>query len=144
MGEIAREKLAAIEEVGEESIFDDIASGTTVNKMIKKLNIGWRLWYKWVDSKVGRRDRYYQAMEAAGHYYAARAVDTAQEADAGNVNLARLQVDTDKWIASKLNGQYDVRQKDVQINISVNDLHAQAAALLSDVEDAEVIDEGDV
>ena len=46
------------------------------------------------------------------------------------VNVSRLKVDTDKWIASKLNQKYDTRQRDVAINISVNDLHAQAAQLL--------------
>ena len=71
-------------------------------------------------------------------------MDTAQNADPATVNVSRLQVDTDKWIASKLNQQYDVRQKDIAINISVNDLHAQAAQLLGDVddiEDAEIVEE---
>jgi len=31
--------------------------------------------------------------------------------------------------------EYDVRQRDVAINISVNDLHAQAAMLLNSVTD---------
>jgi len=56
------------------------------------------------------------------------------------VNVARLQVDTDKWIASKLNAQYDTRQRDVAVNISVTDLHAQAAQLLNSVEMRDVID----
>ena len=49
-------------------------------------------------------------------------------------------------MASKLNAQYDTRQRDVAINISVNDLHAQAAALLSDVieGEAEEVDDDDV
>ena len=98
---------------------------------------------EWVDAERGRKDRYRAAQEAAGHFFASRAVDTAQNADPATVNVSRLQVDTDKWIASKLNQQYDVRQKDIAINISVNDLHAQAAQLLGDVddiEDAEIVD----
>ena len=73
-------------------------------------------------------------------------MQTAQSADPATVNVARLQVDTDKWIASKLNAQYDTRQRDVAINISVNDLHAQAAALLGDVieGDAVEVDDDDV
>jgi len=54
-----------------------------------------------------------------------------------------LQVDTDKWMASKLNAQYDTRQRDVAINISVNDLHAQAAQLLGDVIEGEVFEDDD-
>ena len=81
-------------------------------------------------------------MEAA-HYFADRAVKTAQMTDPSTVNADRLKVDTDKWIASKLNSQYDTRQKDVAINISVNDLHAQAAQLLGDVIEGEAEDVSD-
>ena len=80
---------------------------------------------------------YEQALSEAGNYYAERAVDTAQNAQPEDVNVSRLKVDTDKWIASKLNHKYDTRQRDVAINISVNDLHAQAAQLLGDVIDGE-------
>jgi hypothetical protein len=51
-----------------------------------------------------------------------------------------LKVDTDKWFASKMNAQYDTRQRDVAINISVTDLHAQAAQLLGDVIDGDATD----
>ena len=49
-------------------------------------------------------------------------------------------MDTDKWIASKLNDKYDTRQKDVNVNISINDLHAQAAALMSEALEREIVD----
>ena len=146
MGKIADVKLDAINAVGEEDIFHRIATGTSVTDVIAELNVGWKLWARWLDSAQGRRERYTEAMEAAGHFYAARAVKTAQQADIGSVNVARLQVDTDKWIAAKMNQQYDVRQRDVAINISVNDLHAQAAALLNEVNviDGEAVEvEGD-
>ena len=37
------------------------------------------------------------------------------------------------WKAAKASPEYDTRQRDVAINISVNDLHAQAAQLLNSV-----------
>jgi hypothetical protein len=91
----------------------------------------------WLDAAGGRRGRYEQALNEAGHYYAERAVDTAQTAQPEDVNVSRLKVDTDKWMASKLNSKYDTRQRDVAINISVNDLHAQAAELLDSVIEGE-------
>ena len=144
MGEVGKAKIAAINAVGEDEIFDRMSRGETVSKIIGEFNVGWKLWHKWLDAERGRKDRYRAAQEAAGHFFASRAVDTAQNADPATVNVSRLQVDTDKWIASKLNQQYDVRQKDIAINISVNDLHAQAAQLLGDVddiEDAEIVEE---
>jgi hypothetical protein len=144
MGEIGKAKIAAINAAGEDALFERMARGETVSTIIGELDVGWKLWHKWLDAERGRKDRYRAAQEAAGHFFASRAVDTAQKADPATVNVSRLQVDTDKWIASKLNQQYDVRQKDIAINISVNDLHAQAAELLGDlddVEDAEIVDE---
>jgi hypothetical protein len=143
MGEIGKTKLAAVEAVGEDEILERIASGVSMQQMCRELNIGTKLWYKWLDSVKGRRERYNGAQAEAAHFYANRAVETAQNTDPSMVNVARLQVDTDKWIASKLNAQYDTRQRDVAINISVNDLHAQAAALLGDVIEGEAVEVDD-
>jgi hypothetical protein len=52
-------------------------------------------------------------------------------------------VDTDKWMASKRNVAYDVRQRDVAVNISIGDLHAQAAELMREIDAGNVVIEGD-
>jgi len=41
------------------------------------------------------------------------------------VNKARLQVDTRKWMASKLDPE-NFGEKSMEVNISVGDLHLQA------------------
>jgi|TARA_R110000744_G_scaffold10977_2_gene33730 hypothetical protein len=138
MGAIMKARVKQLETIGEEEIFDRISNGMTVRSFISEMGMGWRAFYKWVDSHEGRRGRYEEAMHASAHFYANRAVDTAQAADIGSVNVARLQVDTDKWIASKLSPMYDVRQRDVNVNISVQDLHAQAHELLAS--NADIID----
>ena len=146
VGEVGKAKMAALDAVGEDDIFERIAQGETMQMLCKQYDIGTKLWYKWLDSVEGRRGRYNAAQAEAAHFYANRAVQTSQAATPDMVNVARLQVDTDKWIASKLNAQYDTRQRDVAINISVNDLHAQAAALLNNViegDAVEVNDDGD-
>jgi hypothetical protein len=140
VGEVGMAKMAALDEVGEEEILERISQGETMQVLCKKYDIGTKLWYKWLDRVEGRRDRYNAAQAEAAHFYANRAVQTAQAVTPDMVNVARLQVDTDKWIASKLNAQYDTRQRDVAVNISVTDLHAQAAQLLNTVEMKDVID----
>jgi len=127
VGKIGKAKIAAIEEIGEDEVLERISTGTSVRTLMKEFNIGYKLFAMWLDAAGGRRGRYEQALNEAGHYYAERAVDTAQTAQPEDVNVSRLKVDTDKWMASKLNSKYDTRQRDVAINISVNDLHAQAA-----------------
>ena len=143
VGKVGKAKIAELEEIGEDELFEQIARGKSIRKIMAEQKIGYKLWAKWLDAKPGRRERYASAQLEAGHYYAERAVETAQNTDPSMVNVARLQVDTDKWMASKLNAQYDTRQRDVAINISVNDLHAQAAALLGDVIEGEAVEVDD-
>lgn len=140
MGKVGDVKLAKLTEIGEEEMFEKITSGTTVTDLLAEVNVGWRLWGRWLDSAKGRRQRYEEALQQAAHFYASRAVNAAQNATPDAVNVARLQVDTDKWIAAKLNQQYDTRHKEVAVNISVNDLHAQAAELLRSVGSGDTID----
>ena len=140
MGKLMLEKVKRLEKIGEDTIFDRIVEGHTVKSIVGDLQIGWRTFYKWVDNVEGRRERYEEALEQSGHFYAARAVEAAQSADKENVNVARLQADTDKWFASKLNQTYDVRQRETTVTLKVEDLHAQAAALISFEIESEVVE----
>ncbi len=143
MGEIGKQKLAKLTSIGEDELFGRITSGTSVSDLLAEVEVGWKLWAKWLDAEKGRRERYEQTKKAAAHFYASRAVNTAQSATTADVAVSRLQVDTDKWIAAKLNEQYDTRQRDVAVNISVSDLHAQAAELLRSVGDTIDLDDDD-
>lgn len=140
MGKLMREQVKALEQIGEERLFDRILGGETVRSLAADLGIGWRTWYKFIDSAPGRRQRYDETLRDAGHAYAARAVETAQNATPETVNVARLQVDTDKWIAAKLNSQYDIRQKDISVTLKVEDLHAQVAAMIAQEVEADIIE----
>ena len=131
MGKITRERIKQLNEIGEDVIFERILAGNTVKSLLAGWGMGWGTWYKWLDSEDGRKDRYDETLRNAGHAYAQRAVETAQNATNENVTVARLQVDTDKWIASKLNSAYDVRQKETTVTLRIEDLHSQAAALIS-------------
>ena len=147
MGTLGKVKLAALEAAGEDEIFGLIADGKNASDVIKHYSVGWNIFHKWIAAGEGRAQRYDEAKEMAAHYYASQAQKIADEIHQieANVNSARLSVDVYKWKASKASPEYDVRQRDVAINISVNDLHAQAAMLLNsvvdDVIDAEVIDD---
>jgi len=155
MGKITQARIKQLNEIGEDVIFERILAGNTVKSLLAGWGMGWGTWYKWLDSEDGRKDRYDEVLRNAGHAYAQRAVETAQNATNENVTVARLQVDTDKWIASKLNSAYDVRHKETTVTLRVEDLHSQAAALISqeaersvmeaviDAEAVEVDSEGD-
>jgi len=150
MGKVGDIKLANVNKVGEDELFNRLATGTTLTDLLKEVGIGYKLWARWLDSSDGRRQRYADAQEQSAHFFASRAVSTAvntHEMDS-TINSAKLQVETDKWMAAKLNPQYDTRHREVAVNISVGDLHAEAAALLrqvsGDVIEGEAEDVSDV
>ena len=57
MGKLMQERIKQLEEIGEDTIFDRMVEGNTVKSIVNDLGIGWRTFYKWVDSVEGRRDR---------------------------------------------------------------------------------------
>ncbi len=135
MGTIGKVKLAALEEAGEDEIFGMIADGKNASDVIKHYDVGWHLFHKWIAAGEGRAQRYDEAKQMAGHFYASQAQKIADEIHQheASVNSAKLAVDVLKWKAAKASSEYDTRQRDVAVNISVNDLHAQAALLLNSV-----------
>ena len=135
MGKVADVKIASVNQIGEDELFNRLATGTTLSELLKDIGIGYKLWARWLDMSEGRRQRYVEAQEQSALFFASRAVNTAVSvhAEDNSIHSARLQVDTDMWMAAKLNPQYDTRHKEVAVNISVGDLHAEAAALLREV-----------
>ena len=147
MGKLTNARAKWLEEYGEEKMFERILSGETVRGIMFSNSqdapngcLSWASWYKWLDAVEGRRERYNEVLRNAAHAIAARAVETAQASTPETVVVDRLKVDTDKWYAAKLNDKYDTRQRDVNVNISINDLHAQAAALMSEELEREIVD----
>ena len=139
--ETGKQKIARLNKMGEDAILEKIASGVLTTDLINELGVGWKVWGRWLRASNGREQRVEEARQQAAHYFAARAVKTAQSADAGSVNVARLQVDTDKWIASKFNRDaYDQRQAGLSVNLNVGDLYAQAQALINAGDEGSVID----
>ena len=140
-------KLIAVDEIGEDEIFQRVADGVSHQELIKSLGIGYKLFNKWLDMRSGRRQAYEEAKHEASHFYAHRALQTAQASEPSTAASDRLRVDTDKWYAAKLNADYDTRQRDVAISVSINDLHAQAAQLLAsvngDVIEGDAVEVGD-
>ena len=154
MGQIGKVKMAVLNAAGEDEIFGMIAQGKKPSDVIKHFDVGWHLFHKWIAAEDGRDTRYKMARDMAGHHYASKAEEIAESIhmQEASVNSARLAVDTYRWLAAKANDQYDAKQNSVAVNVSVNDLHAQAAQLLKsvggdvidgDYEDAETVDDED-
>ena len=81
VGEVGKSKIMALEKLGEDEIFERIASGVSLASIKREFNIGHKLWAKWLDASDGRRGRYQAAQLEAGHFYAERALETAPLAE---------------------------------------------------------------
>lgn len=93
------------DEIAEE-ICDRIAKGESVKQICADRESGWlpgeSTVYRWLQENEAFRERYTLAREAQADGEFDQAKEIAMTATAENVQVARLQVDTIKWRASKL------------------------------------------
>ena len=57
--------------------------------------------YKWMHEDQGLTDQYARAREAQADFYVEEIIDIADKATPEEAQVARLQIDTRKWVASK-------------------------------------------
>ena len=55
MGKVADVKLASVNQIGEDELFNRLATGTTLSELLKDIGIGYKLWARWLDMSEGRR-----------------------------------------------------------------------------------------
>ena len=87
---------------GEDAILEFIASGGTISALCKLLAIGNTTFDRWVE-KGGetRRTAYARARVRAGQSLAEQTIDIADAATPQDAQVAKLRVDTRRWLASK-------------------------------------------
>jgi hypothetical protein len=138
---IKRALFAKIEQHGGiEFVCAHIAEGMTIGRLAEYLECSRPLLSLWINQTEERKEAVLRARKLKAEKLAEDALDIADNADEssnGGVNKARLQVDTRKWMASKLDpDQYGDKQGPA-VNISIGDLHLTA---LKQMNKAEVID----
>lgn len=85
-----------------QKICDEVAGGSTAIAAVRKHGIGWTTFWEWCKAHEWLANEYARAEEQRGQVLANELLELADTADAQNVNAVRLQVDTRKWLASKL------------------------------------------
>lgn len=88
----------------EDRMLEEIASGRSVISLCKEED--WTpnadTWYRWMYKIDGLSDRYTRAKSISSEYHADQILAIADEADNQSFQVARLQIDARKWVASKL------------------------------------------
>ena len=88
----------------EERMLEEIASGRSVISMCReeKWTPNADTWYRWMYKIDGLSDRYTRAKSISSEFHADQILSIADEATNQNFQVARLQIDSRKWVASKL------------------------------------------
>jgi len=122
-----REAMRKLEEQGEDALFDQLASGMTMNTLVKQAGVSKRVWYKWLRSAEGREERYYSARRKWADTLAEETLEIADGAiDAHDAQVRKLRIDTRKWLAARANPDNWGDRRDPLVSISVHDQHLGA------------------
>ena len=88
----------------EDRMLEEIASGRSVISLCREED--WTpnadTWYRWMYKIDGLSDRYTRAKAISSEFHADQILAIADEADNQTFQVARLQIDARKWVASKL------------------------------------------
>jgi len=111
---------------GEDAVIEFIASGGTISALCKVLGIGNTTFDRWVErGGEARQAAYARARVRAGQSLAEQTIDIADEASPQEAQVAKLRVDTRRWLASKLSEEFSDKQQPL-VNIDLGSLALDA------------------
>jgi hypothetical protein len=86
---------------GEAMVFDHISQGKTIDSVIKSLDISTSGFYKWIEKDAKRGELLIRARTRGGRSLAEQTLEIADAASPQEAQVAKLRVDTRRWLASK-------------------------------------------
>ena len=111
---------------GEDAILEFIASGGTISALCKVLGVGNTTFDRWVErGGEARMAAYARARVRAGQSLAEQTIDIADAASPQEAQVAKLRVDTRRWLASKMNEEYGDKQQPL-VNIDLGSMALDA------------------
>ena len=104
---VERQEMSAINKKihafgGEAMVFDHISQGKTVDSVIKALGVSIGGFYKWIDRDAKRGELLMRARTRGGQSLAEQTLEIADSATPQEAQVAKLRVDTRRWLASKM------------------------------------------
>jgi hypothetical protein len=127
---VDRQEMSAINKKihafgGEAMVFDHISQGKTVDSVIKALNVSIGGFYKWIDRDAKRGELLARARTRGGQSLAEQTLEIADNASPQEAQVAKLRVDTRRWLASKMNEEYGDKQQPL-VNIDLGSMALDA------------------
>ena len=111
---------------GELAIVDKISQGETVLGLARTLGISHTAFYDWVDrGGETRTAALARARARGGQSLAEQTLEIADSATPQEAQVAKLRVDTRRWLASKMNEDYGDKQQPL-VNIDLGSMALDA------------------
>ena len=116
---------------GEQAVWDAICAGMLTKDLCAQLGVSVSAFDRWVKrGGEGRAGAYAHARARGGQSLAEETVSIADGATAADVQVARLRVDTRKWLAGTVNDDYSTKAQPA-VNIDLGSLALDALRLRS-------------
>jgi hypothetical protein len=127
---VDRQEMSAINKKihafgGEAMVFDHISQGKTVDSVIKALDVSISGFYKWIERDAKRGELLARARTRGGQSLAEQTLEIADSASPQEAQVAKLRVDTRRWLASKMNEEYGDKQQPL-VNIDLGSMALDA------------------
>ena len=111
---------------GEVAIVDRLSQGETVLGVARTLGISHTAFYDWVDrGGEARAAALARARARGGQSLAEETLEIADSASPQEAQVAKLRVDTRRWLASKMNEEYGDKQQPL-VNIDLGSMALDA------------------
>ena len=111
---------------GEVAIVDRLSQGETVLGLARTLGISHTAFYDWVDrGGEARAAALARARARGGQSLAEETLEIADSASPQEAQVAKLRVDTRRWLASKMNEEYGDKQQPL-VNIDLGSMALDA------------------
>ena len=111
---------------GEVAIVDKLSQGETVLGLARTLGISHTAFYDWVDrGGEARAAALARARTRGGQSLAEQTIEIADSATPQEAQVAKLRVDTRRWLASKMNEEYGDKQQPL-VNIDLGSMALDA------------------
>ena len=111
---------------GEVAIVDRLSQGETVLGLARTLGISHTAFYDWVDrGGEARAAALARARARGGQSLAEETLEIADSATPQEAQVAKLRVDTRRWLASKMNEEYSDKQQPL-VNIDLGSMALDA------------------
>jgi transposase-like protein len=111
---------------GEVAIVDRLSQGETVLGVARTLGISHTAFYDWVDrGGEARAAALARARTRGGQSLAEQTLEIADNASPQEAQVAKLRVDTRRWLASKMNEDYGDKQQPL-VNIDLGSMALDA------------------